>query len=162
MSQTIADWPQVKATAIATGSLKAAAEAHGISHDSVKQRAKREEWPVGRRALKMAAEAQAHANSQIIKASQGTVTRVTSASDALAATLAEGAKETKLGLTKYAARMAKQAADSGLLEEAPLYKAVADIHGKMHPEQQDADRVPMNFFSITVNQEREEKPVIDV
>lgn len=162
MPAQVADWSEVKATAIATGSLTEAAELHQVSYDAVKMRASREQWPVGRRVHKLAQQAQEAANTQIIRASKGAVTSVTSAADAIAATLAEGAKQTKLGLTAYTARMAQQAATQGLLEEAPLYKAVADIHGKMHPETTGDSGVTLQFFAITGQQEPVERPVIDV
>lgn len=137
MPAPVTDWEQVKATAIATGNLKDAADAHGIEYGAVRVRAHRENWPVGRRVIVQAKAAQAVMNEQIARAnaSQGkTVTPVTSTADALANALRDGANATRIGLTKYAARMAKQADERGSLEEAPLYKAVADIHGKMHPE----------------------------
>lgn len=161
MPSPVADWSQVKATAISTGSLKEAATQHGISHDSVKQRAKRESWPVGYRIHKIARAAQEAANASIIQCSKGAVTHVTSAADAIANTLKEGANATKLGLTAYAARMAEQAALRGVLEEAPLYKAVADIHGKMHPEVTADTGMHVSFFSITTEQ-ASEGPIIDV
>jgi hypothetical protein len=92
------------------------------------------------------------------------VTGVTQPADALRDMLSDGAKRTKVGLTRYTARMAELAAEGGSLEEAPLLKAVADIHSKMHPEQAGEERVALQFFSITMNQgdEREEKPVVDI
>lgn len=133
MPAQVADWSQVKATAIALGNLLHAAEQHGISYESVRVRAHREQWPVGRRVHKLAQQAQDQAHKQIVLASRGTVTSVTSTAQALENTLREGANETRIGLTRYAAKMAKQAADTGILEQAPLYKAVADIHAKIHP-----------------------------
>ncbi len=76
-------------------------------------------------------------------------------------TLLENSKETKLGLTAYAARMAKQASETGTIEEAPLYKAVADIHGKMFPEQQQDHGIHLSFFSISQGQANSEQ-VVDV
>jgi hypothetical protein len=161
MPPTVANWPDVKATAIHTGSLLEAAEIHGIKYETVRQRACREKWPVGRRVHQQLQQAQEAAATQIIRASHGNVTSVTSASEAALATLADGARRTKLGLTKYAARMAEEAAETGTLEEAPLYKAVADIHGKMHPEANGEDRVGLMFFEIRVSQP-DESPIIDV
>lgn len=91
------------------------------------------------------------------------VSGVISAPKVLTDELREGAKETRLGLTKYAARMAKQAADTGDLEQAPLLKAVADIHSKMHPEAQVSQGLHLSFFSIQAGADTEpDGPVIDV
>lgn len=151
MPSAVADWSQVKATAIHRGSLKEAAEAHGLNYPSVRMRASREEWPVGRRVQKTVQAAQAMMESQIIKASGGRVASVTSSAEAAEIMLKEGAINTRLDLTRYAARMAKQAGDAGLLEEAPLYKAVADIHGKMHPEVAEDHSTHLSFFSVSMD-----------
>lgn len=74
------------------------------------------------------------------------------AADILEKELREGARDTRVGLTRYAKRMAEQAAESGTLEEAPLYKAVADIHGKMHPTGNE----------ISVKVQASSAPVIDI
>lgn len=58
--------------------------------------------------------------------------------------------ETRVGFTRYAAKMAKQAGERGILEEAPLYKAVADIHGKMHPEVAVDQSTHLSFFSVAM------------
>lgn len=70
--------------------------------------------------------------------------------DALQAVLHEGITETKIGFTRYAARMATKAAEHGQLEDAPLYKAVADIHGKMHPEVAVDQSTHLSFFSVAM------------
>lgn len=70
--------------------------------------------------------------------------------DALQAALQEGITETKIGFTRYAARMATKAAESGSLDDAPLYKAVADIHGKMHPEVAVDQSTHLSFFSVSM------------
>lgn len=48
------DWQEVKATAIALGSLIEAARRHQLPAKAVYERARREEWPTGRRPEKMA------------------------------------------------------------------------------------------------------------
>lgn len=79
--------------------------------------------------------------------------------DALSNMLSENGKRTKLGLTAYAAKMAEQAAESGTIEEAPLYKAVADIHGKMFPEQQQDNGIHLSFFTISQGADNSEQVV---
>lgn len=91
-----------------------------------------------------------------------TVTGVTAPADALQEVISEGIKKTKSGLTKYVARMAEAAGESGTLEEAPLLKAVADIHSKMHPEKQEDGRVSLAFFSISIGSGEPEAPTVDV
>lgn len=117
MPATVADWPQVKVTAIHTGSLKEAAQAHGIEYAAVRMRASREEWPVGRRVHKTAQAAQQMAESQIIKASGGRVASVTSAAEAAVNILADDSRETRISLSKSFRRLAKDA------EKAPLEQA---------------------------------------
>lgn len=159
----LSDWSQVKATAIATGSLKEAADAHQISYEAVRMRASREQWPVGQRVVKIAREAQEQAEQAVALARGGNVTPVTKAADAVAFALADRQKRTKLGLAGYTARMAKQAHQTGTIEQAPLYKAVADIAGKVWPEQAQDVGVSLSFFSVSIStQQREEKPVLDI
>lgn len=59
------NWEPIKATAIATGSLKEAARLHNVNYNSIKSAAVRYKWPVGQRALQQAQEAQEVANKQI-------------------------------------------------------------------------------------------------
>ena len=70
--------------------------------------------------------------------------------DAVANVMANRNKATKLGLAGYAARMAKQAHTSGVLEEAPLYKAVADIASKVWPDQQQAANQTAVVVSVNI------------
>lgn len=132
MPAQVADWSEVKATAIATGSLEKAAEKHGIKATAVRKRAQREEWPVGRRVHKLAQEAKAVAHAQIIKSSNGTVTSVTSASDALSEVLAEDSKETRISLSRAARNLARQAETADLSQAGDALqtgKLAALTHG---------------------------------
>jgi len=81
--------------------------------------------------------------------------------DALANSLKEDALATRVGLTRYAKRMAVQAETAGILEEAPLYKAVADIHAKMHPEAQGEHVLNIGYFSI-MQPMQPEGPIVDM
>lgn len=95
-------------------------------------------------------------------ASMVSATIATSPVDVLRDTLAENARNTKLGFTKYAARIAGQAGETGTLEEAPLFKAVADIHAKMQPQEQGDCTVGLAFFSISIGSGELEAPTVDV
>lgn len=86
---------------------------------------------------------------------------VPTASDAHREMLSEGARRTRAGLTKYAARMAEEAGEAGTLEQAQQLKAVADIHAKMHPEESGEGVIGLAFFQV-VQQRAEDAPVIDV
>lgn len=164
MPAPIADWSQVKATAIGTGSLKDAAQHHQVSYKAVKMRASREKWPVGQRVHKMAREAQDLANHAIVQCSQGRVTSVTSAAEALESTLKQRQNHTKLGLSLFAARAARVASklpQDKLLARAGEVKAVADIASKVWPEVQGDTGMHVSFFSITT-EHAEQGPIIDV
>ena len=52
------EWAEVHATAVALGSIRAAAKAHGVSEDAAYQRARREKWLVGTPASVQAAREQ--------------------------------------------------------------------------------------------------------
>ena len=56
--RTAAEWAEVHATAVALGSIRAAAKAHGVSEDAAYQRARREKWLVGTPASVQAAREQ--------------------------------------------------------------------------------------------------------
>ena len=45
--RTPQEWAEIHATAVALGSIRAAAKAHGVSEDAAYQRARREKWLVG-------------------------------------------------------------------------------------------------------------------
>lgn len=150
MPAQVADWPQVKATAIGTGSLKEAADAHGIEYGAVRVRAHREEWPVGRRVHKLAQQAQELASAQIIRASGGRVTGVTSAADALTTILAENKKRTKLALSSYlgdASEELQRVPDKLSVTDAALQ--LATMASKVYPEDHQEAQVSLQFFSIT-------------
>lgn len=102
------DWPAVKATAIARNSIKEAADLHGVTYESARVRACREEWPVGRRPAKMVQQAKDAEQAQLVKVSPQAVTSVTSTADALATALADDSRATRAALAT-AARKAGEA-----------------------------------------------------
>lgn len=153
MPATVADWPQVKLTAISTGSLKEAADAHGVEYGAVRVRAHREEWPVGRRAIKAASQAQQMMESQIIKASGGAVTSVTSAETAIEKILSERRERTKLAQSQYLAKASERLAevsDDELLEHAPVGKTLAEMASKVYPETTVDQSTHLSFFSVSM------------
>lgn len=156
-----ADWPEVKATAIATGSLKEAAEAHGVSYAATRQRAKRECWPVGQRPAKALTEARAAHHEQIQRANKVAtrsvtqavtppVTRVTTAAQAAETVLARRKESSRLSLSRYAQRALATAATlprGKLLAEAANVKAAAGAYAIAHPDPVGASGAP----TITLN-----------
>ncbi len=110
MPAPIADWSEVKATAISTGNLQRAAELHGISYGAVRVRAHREGWPVGHRVTTALQEAKAAVTAQIVKATEGRVTPVTAA-DALASENAENGARSRSAALRYSARNLEHLAD---------------------------------------------------
>ncbi len=126
-----ADWAGMRLLAAQGHTLQEIAQMHGISLNTICARSAREGWKEDVRA---AQELRKERAISVAVSSGQMQERARSTLDVVQEELANGARETRLGLTKYAARMAKQADETGVLEEAPLYKAVADIHGKMHPE----------------------------
>lgn len=144
-----ADWPEVKGTAIATGSLKQAAAHHGVSYDALKMRASREEWPVGRRVHKLAQDAKTIAREQIIRASGGAVTSVTSTADALLSVLSDNKRRTKLAQSSYLVKASEkldQVADP--LEYTDAALQLATMVTKVYPEDHQEAAVSLQFFSI--------------
>jgi hypothetical protein len=110
MPAPIADWSEVKATAISTGNLQRAAELHGLPYDAVRQRSSREKWPVGHRLQRAVTEAKAAVTAQIVKASEGRVTVVTAA-DAIASENAENGARSRSAALRYSARNLEHLAD---------------------------------------------------
>lgn len=130
MPAQIADWSEVKATAISTGNLKRTAELHGLEHATVRMRASREKWPVGRRVHLAVQQAKVNATAQIVAASDGRVTSVTPASDALAEANAENSRSGRADLLRYGARAAKRLAEINpdeAIERAPQAASVAKV-----------------------------------
>ena len=84
--------------------------------------------------------------------------------DAMANVLAENKKRTMLALSSYVAKTSEHAetlSGEEALASAPSVKAVADIYGKVWPEQQ-ASGISLNFFTLSQDRDDVERPVIDV
>ena len=110
MPAPIADWSEVKATAISTGNLQRAAELHGLPYDAVRQRSSREKWPVGFRVHKAVTEAKAAVTAQIQASTEGRVTVVTAA-EAIAEENANNSRRSRAAALRYSARTLEHAAD---------------------------------------------------
>ena len=147
------DWGAVKATAIATGSLLEASRLHGVTHDATRQRASREAWPVGQRALKAVEQAKAHATAvqNAARRSQGSeVTVVTAAPVTAAQALEAHLRTTREEFQTFAASAVRNAAraasrlDDG--EALKSSKKLADVVGagtKLHGIGGDKPQAPV-------------------
>jgi hypothetical protein len=153
-----ADWPGIRLLYAQGSTLEELSASSGINLNTLKARSAREGWNV---AITEAKESK-HADKAMAAVHSGKMQPcATRAVDVHREMLADGAKRTKLGLTRYTARMAEQVAEDGSLEDAPLIKAVADIHAKMHPEESGEGSVSLSFFQI-VQARPDEGPVVDI
>lgn len=150
----VTDWTQVRATAIATGNLAEAARLHGVTHAATRQRASRERWPVGQRALTAVKQAVAHANAiqAAARRTERGVTVVTpepvTASQALERHMTETRDEFRTHTAtalRNASRAASRLADDDALEQArrlaDLVSAGTKLHGIATAETQIAVQV---------------------
>lgn len=159
-----ADWTSIRILASQGCTLRELAETTGIAEGTLFARSAREGWKLKADEAKTA---QQEKSLSVAVQSGQMQARASNGQEIAVATLENRHKHTKLGLSLFTARAARTASrlpKDQLLAAAPSVKAVADIAGKVWPEQATDDRVPLQFFSITLNQgdEREEKPVVDV
>lgn len=152
------DWPGI-AVAVASGvTLLEVSIQTGVKLSTVKSRSAREGW-------KRKAKAVQETNVAIAVEAKQMVPKAPNGVDVVAETLAQRQKHTRLGLSLFtvrAARVASRLPKKELLENAPAVKAVADVAGKVWPDQLVGEGCALQFFAITVSQEREEKPAINV
>lgn len=149
-----ADWSAIAALAASGHTLEDLSEQFGINFNTMKARCRRGGWKLAREVVQ--AERVERATDAKPTARNGV--------DVVAQTLAQRHKHTKLGLSMFTARAARVASKlpkKELLENAPAVKAVADIAGKVWPEETGGDHVALQFFSISV-QPSEQAAVIDV
>jgi hypothetical protein len=125
------DWPAVRVLAVAVG-VREAARQMGISEDAVRQRSKRERW--------MACPKTA-AQRALAKPVTSVSPHALSPADALANVFSERKHRTKLGLSKYAAEAAEEAADlpKDKLNVAGKVPDVAAIHTALWPEERTTE-----------------------
>jgi uncharacterized protein YjcR len=119
----------------------------GIKPATLRQWAKRFSWNVTR----------THA--------QQTVTSVTRPSEALADTLAEHERETRLSLARYASKAARDA-EKATLRDAPLVHKAAQVAGIVHKwdNEKTNTQFTLNVLNINSLDNRlgEDTPTIDV
>jgi len=159
--------PAVKDTAISTGSLKEAARIHNVSYNAVKQKAYREKWPVGPRALKLAEAAVAHANDQVrksIRRAEGRNIIPKTTSTALAEIIVEKHGEYRLDMATTVASAAKHASTlppSVQLKEARKLDSLASAGGKIFGTP-DGQSQRVSIFSIPQLKRVDPHDIIDI
>jgi hypothetical protein len=133
------DWAAVRVLAVAVG-VREAARQMQISEDAVRQRSKREGWM---------ASANAAAQRALAKPVTSASPSALSPADALANVLSERKDRTKLGLSKYAAEAAEQAAlHRDKLGIAGKLKDVAGVHKTLWPDESETNQI-LNIGILT-------------
>jgi hypothetical protein len=117
----LADWEPIRATAVSTGSLRTAADRHGVSYDAVKQRAHREAWPVGRRIITAVRDAKQAADQQLATLNRSNRVTPVTTTDALTLEHVENGHTSRL----LASRLARQSLERS--QPVPVESA-ADLH----------------------------------
>jgi hypothetical protein len=148
------DWEAVKATAIAMGNLKRASEAHNIPYQTIRTRACREKWPVGRRPAQQVKQAIQIQKDQLAKSNPRSVTSVTSSSEALESILAQR-KETYLkGMSKAVEKATEYASSlkgSEAFRESRKVKELIDAGHKLHSigeKEQGGTTINLNVLTM--------------
>jgi hypothetical protein len=133
------DWPAVRVLAVAVG-VREAARQMGISQDAVRQRSKREGWMASPKTV---------AQRSLAKPVTSVSPNALSPADALANVFGERKHRTKLGLSKYAAEAAEQAAEHrDKLGIASKVKDVASVHKTLWPEENQREPI-LNLAVLT-------------
>ena len=126
------DWPAVRVLAVAVG-VREAARQMGISQDAVRQRSKREGWMASPKTV---------AQRALAKPVTSVSPTALSPADALANVFSEQKHRTKLGLSKFAAEAAEQAAGHpDKLEIAGKVKDVASVHRTLWPDEPKTNEI---------------------
>lgn len=150
------DKEQIRMLVLAVGVTEAAKQT-GIDLSTVKQWSARGKWlahtrkPPERQQMPLSMQPRA-------------VTLVTSPADALENTLKERRAQTRLGLSEYAARASRQAAelpDDELLARSVEVKAVASVAESVWPSERGGGSVQVSIFSATV-EPADDSPIVDV
>jgi hypothetical protein len=129
-------WSDVETMIKAGVGVRETARQLGLDEERVKRQATRKGWssqaPSAR--LVAAAEALEQVRAEVVP-------NVPKAGDALANTLLERHGKSKLGLSKYVARVSESVGDEGDISQVHEVKALADIMAKVWPEQQGGTTV---------------------
>lgn len=133
------DWPAVRVLAVAVG-VREAARQMGISQDAVRQRSKREGWMASPKAV---------AQRALAKPVTSVSPNVLSPADALANVLNDRKERSKLGLAKYTAEAAEEAAlHQDKLGIARNVRDVAAVRSTLWPEDHN-ERGILNIAFLT-------------
>jgi len=126
------DWPAVRVLAVAVG-VREAARQMQISQDAVRQRSKREGWMASPKTISQRA---------LAKPVTSVSPNALSPADALANVFNERKDRTRLGLSKYTAEAAEQAAEHpDKLGIAGKVKDVAEVHKTLWPNQPETNQI---------------------
>lgn len=155
----VADWSQVQAVAIALGSLRAAADRCKVSYDAVKQRAKREQWPIGDRAEVLRLEhTQAAIDSGSTAQSVVSPPVTVTAGQQIADHLRETGEKTRSALATALHRAAGAGAAlperEALAESQSLHnvaKAAALVHGWQQAGESGAGLLSLSGCAVQIN-----------
>jgi hypothetical protein len=142
------DWPAVRVLAVAVG-VREAARQMGISQDAVRQRSKREGWMASPKTI---------AQRALAKPVTSVSPNALSPAHALANVFSERKHRTKLGLSKYTAEAAEQAAEyRDKLGIAGKVKDVASVHKTLWPEENQREPI-LNLAILTGQIQLEDSP----
>lgn len=151
---TPADWAEVCKTAIAIGSVSDAARQHGVTIAAATQRAKRENWPTGRRPWKEAQKAQDNARLSVKASNPTAVINVISTSEALQNTLSDDRNATKMAASRTARRAFE---DCDTLEPSQIRSEAAKLRDLVTVAEKSQDWAS-NQQAVTVNVFHGEQP----
>ena len=107
--RTREEWAEIHATAVALGSIRAAAKAHGVPEDAAYQRARREKWLVGTPASVQAARAQRVERAEAAGVVVSTRVRATPGPDILHEQIRQQGQQTRAMLAQALTNAAGQA-----------------------------------------------------
>lgn len=147
-TQICDDWEAVKSTAVALGSIGEAADRHGVTRNAAYVRAKRENWPVGRRVHRQLEEARERAAVAVV--ATGGV-RCVSSADIQAEANRENSARSRSAALRYTVRTLEHVADldpETALASAPNVAAVVKVAASAGDWQQQASaKVSVNIFT---------------
>jgi hypothetical protein len=144
------DWPAVRVLAVAVG-VREAARQMGISQDAVRQRSKREGWMASPKAV---------AQRALAKPVTSVSPNALSPAHALANVFRERKHRSKLGLSRYAAEAAEEAAEhQDKLGIAGKVKDVAGVHKTLWPVKENDSTILQIGFLIGNANTHPQKPV---
>ncbi|MGA3169495.1 MAG: hypothetical protein ABSE62_00635 [Chthoniobacteraceae bacterium] len=134
--RTREEWEQIHTAAIALGSIRKAAKAHGVSEDAAYQRARREGWLVGTPASIQAARAQRIERAEAAGVAVSERVRATPGPDILHREIHENGRQTRAMLAQALNRAAGQARRTKHpLARARHIRDVASAAAIVHPDQ---------------------------